>query len=164
MLQRNPIVAGPNVVVKGQSNQEIPSYRRLLFLAYPLLFLAPFSSSFPSLPRSFRDAIHQQPLDAVACCPLLPLLMCALLVTSSHSEGPPYLPAVTGNTHCPPDRTDPACTAAGTCISCYTFNEADVVRPSLISNLLILCQNGCYSLKTMPTLLISCSVPAMSVC
>ena len=33
------------------------------------------------------EAIHQRPLDAVACCTLL-LLMCALLMTSSHSEGP----------------------------------------------------------------------------
>jgi len=40
-------------------------------------------------------------------------------------KGPPYLPAVTGSTHCH-DVTDSACSAAGNCTTCYTFNEADV--------------------------------------
>ena len=37
-------------------------------------------------PSKGGDAIHQCPLDAVALCILL---TCALLMTSSHSEGPP---------------------------------------------------------------------------
>jgi len=40
-------------------------------------------------------------------------------------KGPPYLPAVSGTTHCH-DVTDSACQATGTCSTCYTFNEADV--------------------------------------
>lgn len=37
----------------------------------------------------------------------------------------PYLPAVEGNTICN-DVVNDECTATGTCVSCYTFNQADV--------------------------------------
>ena len=37
----------------------------------------------------------------------------------------PYLPAVSGTTHCH-DMINATCSAAGTCTSCETFNEADV--------------------------------------
>ena len=40
-------------------------------------------------------------------------------------KGPPYLPSVSGTTHCH-DVNTAACSAAGTCQSCETFNEADV--------------------------------------
>lgn len=40
-------------------------------------------------------------------------------------KGPPYLPGVTGSTHCE-DYVNDTCTATGTCVSCFTFNEADV--------------------------------------
>ena len=40
-------------------------------------------------------------------------------------KGPPYLPAVAGDTICD-DVVDDACTAAGNCTSCETFNQADV--------------------------------------
>jgi len=40
-------------------------------------------------------------------------------------KGPPYMPSVSGDTHCQ-DVTDGVCAAHGNCTSCYTFNEADV--------------------------------------
>ena len=40
-------------------------------------------------------------------------------------KGPPYLPDVSGNSVCS-DIVDDACTAAGNCTSCTTFNQADV--------------------------------------
>merc|ERR1712086_943259 len=40
-------------------------------------------------------------------------------------KGPPYLPAVSGETHCH-DMINSTCSATGTCTSCTTFNEADV--------------------------------------
>lgn len=40
-------------------------------------------------------------------------------------KGPPYLPAVSGTTHCH-DINNATCAAAGTCTTCYTFNQADV--------------------------------------
>ncbi len=40
-------------------------------------------------------------------------------------KGPPYMPAVTGNTVCN-DTVNDECTASGTCKTCYTFNQADV--------------------------------------
>lgn len=40
-------------------------------------------------------------------------------------KGPPYMPAVSGTTHCQ-DIVDSTCAAAGNCTSCFTFNEADV--------------------------------------
>ena len=40
-------------------------------------------------------------------------------------KGPPYMPAVTGDTICN-DVVNPECTATGTCVSCETFNQADV--------------------------------------
>ena len=39
-------------------------------------------------------------------------------------KGPPYLPAVSGSTHCQ-DYVNATCSATGTCTSCYTFNKAD---------------------------------------
>lgn len=40
-------------------------------------------------------------------------------------KGPPYLPAVTGDEYCN-DMVDDACQADGTCLSCFTFNQADI--------------------------------------
>jgi hypothetical protein len=40
-------------------------------------------------------------------------------------KGPPYLPAVSGDTYCV-DNTDGECADTGTCTSCTTFNQADV--------------------------------------
>ena len=40
-------------------------------------------------------------------------------------KGPPYLPEVSGDAVCN-DTVNGACTATGTCVSCTTFNEADV--------------------------------------
>ena len=40
-------------------------------------------------------------------------------------KGPPYMPAVSGTTHCL-DVTDSTCAQFGNCTTCYTFNEADV--------------------------------------
>jgi hypothetical protein len=40
-------------------------------------------------------------------------------------KGPPYLPAVDGDTPCN-DVVNDACTRLGNCTSCYTFNQADV--------------------------------------
>mmetsp|Transcript_26792 Transcript_26792/g.50766 ORF Transcript_26792/g.50766 Transcript_26792/m.50766 type:complete len:463 (+) Transcript_26792:31-1419(+) len=40
-------------------------------------------------------------------------------------KGPPYLPGVDGDSQCS-DLVDAECQAAGTCETCYTFNEADV--------------------------------------
>jgi len=40
-------------------------------------------------------------------------------------KGPPYLPGVTGTNHCQ-DWVNASCAAAGTCTTCFTFNEADV--------------------------------------
>ena len=42
-------------------------------------------------------------------------------------KGPPYLPSVSGNTHCS-DVVNDACTALGNCTSCETFNEADIAH------------------------------------
>jgi len=40
-------------------------------------------------------------------------------------KGPPYMPAVTGTTHCD-DKVDDSCSKTGTCQTCFTFNQADV--------------------------------------
>lgn len=40
-------------------------------------------------------------------------------------KGPPYLPSVQGSTICN-DVVNDECTATGSCISCSTFNQADV--------------------------------------
>uniref|UniRef100_A0A7S0AU02 Glycoside hydrolase family 5 domain-containing protein n=1 Tax=Pyrodinium bahamense TaxID=73915 RepID=A0A7S0AU02_9DINO len=40
-------------------------------------------------------------------------------------KGPPYMPSVSGDTICN-DIVDAKCRAAGTCSSCFTFNQADV--------------------------------------
>eukprot|EP00756_Hemistasia_phaeocysticola_P058836 Hpha_TRINITY_DN3549_c0_g1::TRINITY_DN3549_c0_g1_i1::g.25735::m.25735 len=39
-------------------------------------------------------------------------------------KGPPYLPSVSGTTHCR-DYVNSTCSATGTCETCYTFNKAD---------------------------------------
>ena len=40
-------------------------------------------------------------------------------------KGPPYMPYVRGDTICD-DVVNDECTATGTCISCDTFNQADI--------------------------------------
>lgn len=40
-------------------------------------------------------------------------------------KGPPYMPSVKGDSICN-DVVNDACTATGTCTSCFTFNQADV--------------------------------------
>jgi hypothetical protein len=40
-------------------------------------------------------------------------------------KGPPYLPSIGGSTFCN-DEVNAACTATGTCKSCFTFNQADI--------------------------------------
>jgi len=40
-------------------------------------------------------------------------------------KGPPYLPIVEGSQACN-DTVDDACTATGTCVTCYSFSQADV--------------------------------------
>ena len=42
-------------------------------------------------------------------------------------KGPPYLPSVLGDTYCD-DIVNDECTATGTCKTCYTFNEADILH------------------------------------
>ena len=42
-------------------------------------------------------------------------------------KGPPYLPRVSGDKICN-DIVDDACTATGSCTTCYTFNEADIAH------------------------------------
>ena len=42
-------------------------------------------------------------------------------------KGPPYMPYVQGDTICD-DVVNDECTAAGTCISCNTFNQAGFLR------------------------------------
>ena len=40
-------------------------------------------------------------------------------------KGPPYMPYVRGDTICD-DVVNDECTATGTCVSCDTFNQADI--------------------------------------
>ena len=75
-----------------------PSQSQLQELSSKFYTVVPHSfgqsdNSVPSHPPSYRGTSPRTLMDAVACCPLL-LLTCALLMTSSRSEGRSVPPVI----------------------------------------------------------------------
>ena len=81
------------------------------FLTYVFAFVAP-------LPRAVR--IHNKQF-------ILSLTNETIVMAGPNVvvKGPPYIPSVQGDTICQ-DVVNAECTSLGTCITCMTFNMADV--------------------------------------